>query len=991
MQASKVQSIGLRLLAAKLLKQDLSELEVEHHLAKVLDTPPVPSDWQTSEKVYASQVAVILLRKYQDKIETLVFKILELARITYVPEVDDNCTMFFLNTCCNLIPNLNMDSKVLQTALSLIQKIVMYFSREKLLLVAPKVLGRIIKSICGDYSRKEAFLKSSIKCMEDIVTKWVIVCYPDNRAIEAFREEAKKAKVQQELLMLGTDVSTKSVAIPTLDTKFKTSKQIQDYLFETFHTLSPLHNSTSFLPGLSESVLVEYAKSVFKMADSLRLLPVVSIPLTSLCIFLSPYWNNEYSHCLLPSSEDFKALLSFSKEVDSKKCLAKLRVLTLLSQEDEPKTQELFASLTIQDLLALVPFNAQVLEVVTELGNAAEDAFQDDKPLSQKIYSEINFKVLHDVISLVKDYFPSLHFRKEIIAEFFQFLGKAVRRETGLQLISHLEDFVAFADSLPTPTQTNHSRQPEKLAISVFENRLRRYSAVQEPLDDLVGNFFLLIGLVTASEVLHEDLGRLLLATMNAKRVIESYIDIAVMPATSKKLYRTVIIGESLALLSKCNTAILLRDLRPKVADLESFVTTMLTVEATCGLHANLSKNSIRLLAYQISSFSHQYGWPEPLSPEGLISKLAFNIVEKVKLTLLNFPSSHRVISMLHVMAGLAQYNNPDLVNSLLPLLQTFLVENSRPQHLLPLLIVFKRLLSLLLPAYDELQRESKKAVEEGDKTTVANMIRKIALQAFMALPASPNNLAVETLWQCGGLILETMLDVPMALEEQKSSFSANEPAHCVIENAAGALIVELWPIISKEIHSLSASFLVLEESLGAVVLEAMQSRTERKRESVKHTLIQKIKEESNIVITQEESQKLIESAIYFGRECSLLSSKPQQSKHNVLLLLPCLAFFAKVHRLNPSILSSDRVKPVLSHLAIPLICTTLQTTTQAKLLIEIARLWKLSDDDQQKSHYSTMLQLKLRAVKQLESTATTSAILKKYLAQFIAENETVV
>lgn len=980
--------MGLRILAGKMLKQQMTELEVEQSLAKVLTTVPLPPDWVKSEKNYAIQVCMILLQKFEGKIETLILKILELTLATYHNEVEDKYAVIILNFCVTLVPNINLDAKVHQITFKLIEKVVVFLSKDRLLVVSPMVLGRLIKAITGDYSRKDVYLKSAIKSFETFIQRWSTQCYDENREIESFRIESNKIKAQQELLMIGSQVSTKSLKIPTLNQKFKTSKEIQDFLFETFYSLSPLHSSKSFLPSLSESVLKEYAKRIQEIANYLRQFPVVMIPLTSLCIFLIPYADIDYAYDLVPSTEDFRSLMAFSKEVETKKCLAKLKVLCILSQNDDPKVKSLFTALNFQEILRLIPFNAQVLEIISEIGTSSEDSFPDSMPITEKIFGEINFKMFHEVINFIKDYFPSLHFSKEIIGEFFIFLGKAASRETTLQLISHLEDFVAFSDSLPVQSQTSHSKPQQKITISIFENSVRQYSAVNEPLDDLASVFLLLIGILTSSQLSRADLDRLMIAAINTKRSVETYIDCAVMTGSLKKLYKTIIVSQILLLLTKTQSSLLIQGFEPSLADLQTFVSAMLTIEGTSQMHLSLAKQAIRVVAYQISPYSSYFGWKDPLSADDLIANLSFNIVEKVKLTLLNFPNSSTVVSTLHLMAGLSQYNHSKLADTLLPVLHSFFVKNNRPHHILPLLLVFQRLLLIMNQNREELIKESKNQIDQGQKSTTANVVRQIGLQAFLVLPATSNTLAVEILWQCAGSLLEAFLDVPMALEDHSSSFSANEPAHCIIDNSGGAFVVEIWPIIVKEIQSLSGSYLLADDSIGGLVLEMIQSRTDRKRENLKTSLLQKIKEDCNITIQLEESQILMEAAMFFGRECSLVVGKPQAPKHSNLLLLPCLAFIAKIRRLNPSILSVDRLVQILDYLALVLLTAPLQTVSQAKLVLEISRLWRLSDRSVKYDHYERILKFKLQVARKLDDqSSATPIIVKKYLAQFISEH----
>ena len=928
--------MGLRILAAQLLKGQMPEIKVEQCLKAVMETVPVPENWCESEKSYAIQVGIILLKKYESKIETLLHKILLLINSVYTSSVQDQYKVLVLDYCLKELKKTEADPSLQDLTFGLTKKIIESMDKGTLLSVSPALVSTLLTAILGKYSRKDAYLRSAVKTTERYYEKWIMFCDQEIRDIVKFNQEMTKAKAAQELMLLTSASNTNTVNIPELKTTLLTSKRVYDSLFEALYLLSPLQTPTSPLPTLHPQTLKSFLSLSVTIATTTPPHASLHRPSTSLAVYLSHATDSRLPD-IWPQVDDLKSMMAID-DVHSDRCLAKVKVLASAAKE----RREGFLGFGAREYLAMVRVEAQVLEVVSQIGNDSQEGFSDEVVVSEKLSRQMHAKLLDSAVTAVRDYIPSLHFSKEIIEQFFIFAANAMSIDCVLELISHVEDFSVYVYSFPVQSQcksiSENTKQPKKTSIGEFNNKIRKYSAVQEPLNDLASIFFLMQAFFSKrSDIEIEILDRCFAGISSVIQSLDQYLDMASLSFSIKKLYRTILVAQSIPLLHILHTSQLQSSGFTGIGDIQYYVQLLLSTDPSIDLHSNMSMLAIRVLSFQLRPFANDLDWPDSFSTEQMIAMLSPTIVERVKIHLLNYPNSHEVVAQLHLLAGLAQYDNPRLPDSAMPLLQTYFVKRSRPAHLLPVLIIFKRLLQIMADNKDDVVERAKVAMDEGAET-VGNTVRRIGLQAFMVLPSTGNILAVETIWQCASLILDALLDVPMATEDHATSFSGNEPAHCVIDNTAGAFIAEIWPVIFKELETLCLGFLLIEDSVGSIALELIRARTDRRRTDIRNRLSVMFKQDFVIELSDEQAKKVEDAIIYFGLECGIGQKNPAQSQHSIIMLQPCVAFIRKLKQMNPTVLNS-RLEDLLKRLSFPFLMTQSETTTQAKLLIDISRL----------------------------------------------------
>lgn len=821
--------LPLRILTAKITESktrpdiQVRELEIEQTLTSLLSSSShPPSQYSKEDREYTKLASVILLRKYSQGIETLVMEILKLLKEVWDAGVDSEMAKVVILESTRVVKEEKYSLEPRITGLKMLRKVISTLRKESLLEVTPMVLSLYIQVILGRIVKKDAIMIEGFGCLEEFIQKWTL----DNpKSIQETVAWAVKVRNARE----------RGDKVPESDATSNIHQQIYSQLSLSLSQLSSILDKASL-------ALLRAAHSLSTVL--LHSLPPGRDPLTSSIIPEVLFQVSSLSQGNLPLDPAFvvgrlqglfKQFSEGESDVDPARCMSYLLMLEKIaetvaaprqlgSQEtlnkeslEHESNQQLSSSFKLTIMTEIesiglkkwvdtVSFKITSIEIENNLSSNELDAEELFKKITPDKHKEMIARLKIHRLSSVRDYLPRLHFEKNLVEKFLEVFAKLLTRRVFLSMLCYLEEFVSFVDGLPGMNKYWQGQAAQKssatnVGVGSFNNQLRKYECVETPIADLCGVLLLFVSGLASEFEIEEDFDRVFAALDGVQRVAEVYIQSSGFGEARGGVLKRIIKGlcaESLYWNLERQT---------RSINKEDELPVSLIRSTSYGILSGGSDEMATVLRCACAVWGEE-------SLGAYLDKECPGLISRSSTFLQRSPHSPLSLPALNLLLSLAK-----------------LAPSSRlPLTLTPVLLKLTDLFPANLPHLSTLfllilQMSSDPA--NPWTHTLSSMIRILTLKIAHALPKG-NNLTRESVFKCLEIICTKFHKIPCEIEEKGSTWSANEPQNCVIDDTAGVIFVEIWPILIDEMKRLTNYVVSVESTIANFVYEfsIMRSKT---------------------------------------------------------------------------------------------------------------------------------------------------------------------
>ena len=866
------------------------EMLAEKTVQAVLDSRNVKEKTlEEGEKEYLCSICVVLLRKYENKIETLIEKILRLAMQVYTQKIATSLADIFLLETSKICKNESVSVECQVEAMRLIGKVVSGIGKEDFMRITPGIFGLILASILGNHSFKETYINETSQTFKVFIQKFFECCLIEVKEVFVMLESSRKTINVQKMMLSLPNLSNIKISNPSdsLKKELLPYKQVIDKLFEGLFRLDTSPHKQKLFSSNSKSYLQLFSFlsnliSPYQYPPILDLLSDLTISTLSDSSF-SP----EKEHILSTISPQ-KLVSRLENEISSlaskQHLLSEIKAKTslsislcnhIISCRGNPQPPKISA----QDIIRLVRFSCTAIQYTDTI---PIDTFDDiDAHMTIDSHTHIMTSIYDMVVHRVKDNMDCVGFDQDIcemLLDLVCLLLSTMHKRgknsdsTVLGVVAVLEEFNLYIHEV-CAMQRRGGEEKLTVGIEGFSSSIKRYATVEEPLNDLCSALLVVLGMVrkggwrrgeeydlgpaldgTLEETYGQDAFALEELVQQIKGSVDIYLDCAKLNKVKRKAYKTTINSLILAVLfgAKERQFTETPDTRGlALSGINSYVFGLLSTEdGGEPLVASLVSRTLRCAAYRISCFPVHLGLApcsSLASVSGFLQAFSPFLTEQSKFTILNYPSSPAAVQCLTVLSRITNYtrylNIPfeDIYNITMNMLKfvdvlidkyqssSFDSKNLKVEAIVAKM--FGDILTTSLINKATLLKDCEELVKD-DKVAPSNFFRKIGLKVYPRIANCKSGELLETHWSNLRMLIEVLDKVPMFVEDHTAAFSGNEPANCVIESSSGPFVVEIWKIIIEEVEKTAKNYIRANQddpnSLAYFVYEfaIMKSRT---------------------------------------------------------------------------------------------------------------------------------------------------------------------
>lgn len=486
-RTGKKQFAKLIVLSANMLDPKAEKKPTEQELESALEQSLkefVPMNIE-EDNDYMFTLSISLLVRLGNKIETLVSLILNLASRTLPKKIESRYALILCSKCVETVRNTQSNPKDTVQAMAIIKKMLSKVDLEVFNQITPGTLTTILKSLIFEFGKKDLFLKESLETLVAFFDVFVSFYRSDLIKICKRLEELKKHRLLG-MLMTGMGRLPESPGYKEIN---PFPKMVMDKIFEAFLFLKD--KRYTIWKGVKDSSVACYIRSLFGLAANvelfgweamLELLSDLSIYLTGLCFctedlseftVITPGTKPQIIDKFKNEMVQYKTLLLDQEKMSS------LKYLHFLSEkllDDRAKE-----NIKLKELISFIGFSVQqnsiepmaVHQEISEM-----DEIQYEMSDQNDLCYELQLK--KGLLAMLKDFLPNDNFDEQIIELKIRLLSKLNTDSLLHEIQVHLDNFLRYFRQL-----VETGNQQRTVSIKDFENQLKEYSVVQQPLDDI--------------------------------------------------------------------------------------------------------------------------------------------------------------------------------------------------------------------------------------------------------------------------------------------------------------------------------------------------------------------------------------------------------------------------------------------------------------------------------------------------------------------------